>query len=280
MVRSFTLRLIFLVTLTFISGTCLKAQGDLLISPLRVVFEGNKKSQEINLANVGKDTASYVISIVDYRMKEDGNFEQIDTPDAGQNFAGPFIRFFPRKVTLAPNEAQVVKLQLIKTNEITAGEYRSHLYFRSVPDERPLGDSTKKKDTGISIQLTPIFGITIPVIVRSGEYNADASLSDVLFYFSADSIRKPMVHVVFNRTGDMSIYGDLKIEYISPGGKATQVKLVKGVGVYTPIPKRNMNIELESDKGIDYHSGKLHLAYTIQTGGKTEKTIETEIALK
>ena len=77
-----------------------------------------QKFQEINLANVGKDTSIYVVSVIDIRMKDDGSFEQITVPDSGQNFAGKYLRFFPRRVTLAPNEAQVVKIQLIKTNEI------------------------------------------------------------------------------------------------------------------------------------------------------------------
>src|ERR1700733_5980673 len=62
------------------------AQGDLLISPMRVVFEGAKKSQEINLANVGKDTATYEVSVKDIRMNEDGSFTEITEPDSGQNF--------------------------------------------------------------------------------------------------------------------------------------------------------------------------------------------------
>src|ERR1700740_1244635 len=139
--KPFLLKSILLVLGIFaLQASHAMAQGDLLISPLRIVFEGSKKSQEINLANVGKDTASYVISVVDYRMKEDGSFEEIKVADSGQNFAGPYLRFFPRKVSLAPNEAQVVKIQLIRTNEMKPGEYRSHLYFRSVPDERPLGE--------------------------------------------------------------------------------------------------------------------------------------------
>src|ERR1700742_4588008 len=76
------------------AGAKANAQGDLLISPLRVIFEGSKKSQEINLANVGKDTATYVISVQNIKMNEDGSFEQITTPEPGQNFAAPFLRFF------------------------------------------------------------------------------------------------------------------------------------------------------------------------------------------
>ena len=278
---SFPLRLsLFLLGTLIIPGSHIIAQGDLLISPLRIVFEGQKKSQEINLANVGKDTASYVISILDYRMKEDGSFEQITVPDSGQHFAGPYLRFFPRKVTLAPNEAQVVKIQLIKTNQMEPGEYRSHLYFRSVPDEKPLGEKPAKKDTAaISIQLTPIFGITIPAIVRVGENNASVTMSNVFFYTSSDSAKKPMLHISFNRTGNMSVYGDVKIDHITKSGKSTQAKIVKGVGVYTPNPVRNFNIELD-DNGIDYHSGKLHVTYTLQTSDKSVKVVEAEVALK
>lgn len=262
--------------LLFISAQA-TAQGDLLISPLRVTFEGNKKSQEINLANVGKDTATFAVSVVDYRMNGDGSFEQITVPDSGQNFAGPYIRFFPRKVTLAPNEAQVVKLQVVKTAQMANGEYRSHLYFRAVPDEKPLGETPKQDTSGISISLKPIFGITIPVIIRVGENDANVTLSDLSFTLSGDTAKLTMN---LNRTGMMSVYGDLKVDYVSPSGKKTQVKIVKGVGVYTPIPVRRFSMELDADKKADYRKGKLHVTYTLQTSDKSEKKAEAEIELK
>jgi P pilus assembly chaperone PapD len=254
------------------------AQGDLLISPLRIVFEGPKKSQEISLANVGKDTAIYAISVKDYRMKEDGGFEEIDTPDAGQNFAGSFIRIFPRKVVLGPNESQVVKVQLIKTSQMKDGEYRSHLYFRAVPDEKPLGEPAQKKDTtSISIQLKPVFGITIPVIIRVGENTTTVTLSELSLEM-ADN--KPMLSMTFNRNGSMSVYGDVKVEYVSPGGNATEVKIVRGVGVYTPNSKRRLKVELDDNKNFDAHKGKLHIAYKLQTNDKTEKVVEADLELK
>ena len=253
------------------------AQGDLLISPLRVTFEGGKKAQEINLANVGKDTATYAISIVDIRMKEDGSFEQITVPDSGQKFAGPYLRFFPRKVVLAPNEAQVVKIQLIKTTQMEPGEYRSHLYFRAVPEEKPLGYKPKSKDTsGISISLVPIFGITIPVIVRVGENTADVTLSDLSFTMAVDT---PRLSFSFNRLGNMSVYGDVKVDYVSPGGKSIQVKMAKGVGVYTPNTRRRFTLDLDDHK-ISFNKGKLHVTYTLQTNDKSKKQVEAELELK
>lgn len=261
--------------------SCTKAmgQGDLLVSPLRIVFQGSKKSQEVNLANVGKDTASFAVSIINIRMKEDGGFEEIDTPDAGQNFADKYIRFFPRRVTLAPGEAQTVKVQLIKTGEMTTGEYRSHLYFRSIPEEKPLGEPDKPKDTtSISISLVPIFGITTPVIVRVGETSVDITLSDLSLEMVDD--KTPRLSITFNRTGNQSAYGDAVMTYISPNGKETQVKLVKGIGVYTPNTVRHAKFDLDNDKNIDFHKGKIHVTYSMETANKTVKPVEAELELK
>jgi hypothetical protein len=266
--------------LTSIGTTKAMAQGDLLISPLRVIFEGSKKIQEINLANTGNDTASYVITMVNLKMKEDGSFEQVDTPEPGQNFAEKYVRFFPHRVVLAPGEAQVVKAQLVRTNDLAAGEYRSHMYFRSVPSEHLQGDTTAKKDTtAISIKLTPIYGITIPIIVRVGETTSNVTLSDLSLVIDSTT-NVPTLHLTFNRTGNISVYGDLTVDHISPKGKTTQAKLIKGIGVYTPNPARHAKFDMDTDKNIDYHTGTLHVTYTLQTSDKTTKKAEADIQLK
>ena len=54
------------LVLFFISPFETMAQGGLLITPRRLVFDGKKKTEQINLANTGNDTASYVVSYVQY----------------------------------------------------------------------------------------------------------------------------------------------------------------------------------------------------------------------
>jgi len=71
------------------------AQGNLLLMPRRVVFEGAKRYEELNLANTGKDTARYVISLMHIRMKEDGGFEEIAQPDSGEILPIGSFAFFP-----------------------------------------------------------------------------------------------------------------------------------------------------------------------------------------
>ncbi|AWO01431.1 hypothetical protein DLD77_06865 [Chitinophaga alhagiae] len=115
------------------------AQGNLMIMPRRVVFENSKRLHELNLINTGQDTARYAISLKHYRMKDDGSFEEIDTAAHDASFADKYLRFFPRNVVLGPGEAQSVRIQLTQTGRLLPGEYRSHLYFRAVPNEAPLG---------------------------------------------------------------------------------------------------------------------------------------------
>jgi P pilus assembly chaperone PapD len=135
---------VFLIISVLLSATSL-AQGDLLLYPKRIVFEGSKRTQDLNLANSGKDTARYILSVVQIRMKEDGSFETITEPDPGQNFADKYFRIFPRNVVLPPNEAQTVKVQLINTGELQPGEYRSHLYVRAEAEKAPLGKGKCKR---------------------------------------------------------------------------------------------------------------------------------------
>ena len=254
------------------------AQGDLLITPRRIVFEGSKRSMDLNLANTGKDTATYAVSLVQMRMNEDGSFETITEPDPGQRFADRFIRYFPRTVTLGPNEAQVVKIQVIRSNEMTPGEYRSHFYFRSVPEVKPLGEEVTSRDTtSISVRLIPIFGITIPAIIRSGETNASVTLSDLSFEMVNDTL--PKISLVFNRNGNMSVYGDISVDHISTQGKITRVGIANGVAVYTPNAKRRFQFNLNKLPGVDFRTGTLRVIYSSSSDVKPVRLTEAELPL-
>lgn len=260
------------------SNLSLKAQGDLMVFPKRIVFDGNKRSNELNLANIGKDTARYNISFVQYRMNEDGSFTEITVPDEGQNFADNFLRYYPRSVVLAPKESQVVKIQLTKTDQLKPGEYRSHIYFRANPNMNALGEADKTKDTTVSVRLIPIFGITIPAIIRVGDNNTKVSLSALNFVTVNDTISN--LQLAFNRTGNMSVYGDLTVTYISPQGKKTEVGKATGIGVYTPIALRRFQIQLYKINGINYREGRLLASYSSQNDAKPEKYCEAELQLK
>ncbi len=275
LICSFVIFLSFL----FLLPSKISGQGNLLITPRRVVFDGSTRSIDLNLEYTGRDSATYAISLVQIRMTEDGGFETITEPDPGQRFADKFIRFFPRSVTLGPNEAQVVKVQVTRRSQLEEGEYRSHFYFRAEKAPSPLGEEDPAKETNtISVKLTPVFGITIPVIIRIGKPEAIVTLEDLKF--GVDDENNPVLDISFKRSGEKSIYGNLVVEHISPAGVSNRVAIVNGIAVYTPNNLRKFRLKLLKSGEIDYSSGKLKLLYTAPSDLDPETFAEAELILQ
>lgn len=261
-----------LILIISILGFCLPslAQGNLMITPIRVVFEGNKQQEELNLANMGKDTAIYSITFVQKNMNEDGSFVNLTKIDSSQMSAEPYLRIFPRRVTLAPGEAQVISLQFRRKPDMAAGEYRSHLYFRPDKNYTPLGmENTANDPTALSFQITPIFGISIPIIIRTGTVNVSASLSDLKLDNREN--KEQYLKLAINRTGNISLYGDIIIQHVPLQGKPYQIGIAAGVGVYSNINKRFVIVKLNNTSGKPLKDGKLKVQYVGK--GETKKPV-------
>lgn len=248
----------FLLLIFFASNLATFAQGDLMIMPKRLVFDGSQRAQEISLANTGSDSATYAISIVQYKMTEAGNFEEVTEPEEGQRFATEFLRYYPRRVSLGPNEAQTVKVQLTKTGNLEQGEYRSHIYFRAIEKQTALGEENENETEAISINIKTVFGISIPIIIREGTSTTKVQLSDIKIDTEQE---QPSLSLVINREGNMSVYGEIEVEHISNDDIVTEIGRVKGLAVYTPNTKRNFSIRLSNIDKVDLTKGKLNITY-------------------
>ena len=254
------------------------AQGDLLITPTRVVFEGRKQSRSIYLVNVGQEKATYSVSFIENDQTEEGGYTRVDPSAKDKMFATPYLRFYPRTISLEPGESQTIKLQCRRTPEMKDGEYRSHLYFRSEVNYEPLGESEPDTINTISVKLTPVYGISIPVIIRSGAVNANATLSD-LELETQDMETKLNFHL--NRTGNKSLYGNLVAEYVPVKGKPYQIGAINNLAVYTNINKRKVSLMLNLSPETKLNRGKIRLRFTSVNDTKNQEIFaEAEIELK
>ncbi len=237
------------------------AQGNLLVAPIRVVFEGAKQKEDLNLTNIGQDTAVYLISFIHYKMKEDGSFLQIENADTLTTRADKYLRIFPRKVVLPPGESQTIRMQYRKPTDLKDGEYRSHLYFRAEKEVSALGMNTASSDTTkMSVSITPVFGISIPVIIRNGNLDYKMSLSDAKLTTVNDTISNLTFNI--NRTGNRSAYGNLMVEFVPAVGKSFVVGLANGVGVYTDLSARTFSMSIRNRVDQRLKNGKLVIHYS------------------
>ncbi|MEQ8196025.1 MAG: fimbria/pilus periplasmic chaperone [Rhodospirillales bacterium] len=255
--------------------------GDLVVSPTRVVFEGRDRSAQLSLVNKGSGTATFRISFVNMRMSDTGNLFEINKGKPDEKFAEKLIRYAPRQVTLKPGASQAIRLLLRKPGDLKDGEYRSHLMFRAVPKggaasiERPKGE-------GVRVELVPVYGITIPVIVRHGQADVEARLDGLAIKPPAEGKKTPRLSLRIHRKGNASAFGNLTVTY-SKGGKDLVIGQLNRLAVYVPNTSRTAEIELRVPDGVSLKGGKIKVEYKTeknekgQGGGKLLSTAAMDV---
>lgn len=267
MVRLFALLLIWAVSVP-------PAFAQLLLSPTRVVFEGNSRSSQIDVVNTTNQAATYRLTLVNRRMNQQGEFLPVDTPLPGERFVDAMVRFSPRQLTVEPGGSQVIRLSLRKPQGLASGEYRSHLLIERVLDanlassiESAVGNTPSE---GLDIRLTPLVGALIPVIVREGSTVVEMTVSS-MSYTSRSGENPALLSLSLGRTGNRSVYGDLVVTFLAAGAAApVQVARVNGLAVYVPNPDRLLRVALEPPEGIDLRNGRLRATFQLrpEEGGR------------
>ena len=219
-----------------------QAQGDLLVAPTRVILDGSRGT-EVILSNIGSEEATYRIGLELRRMLENGRLEPVERADAnaGEKAALEMIRYAPRRITLPPGQPQAVRIAARPGADLEDGEYRVHMSFKAIP--RPVDVSQNVEPAqGVSVQLIPIYGVTIPIIVRQGRLEAQVALSDPALVQGEDG---PELVVSINRSGEASAFGVLTIT--KPGLDEPVVSL-RGIAVYPELNMREVRIRLTPEQ--------------------------------
>ncbi len=233
-----------------------------MVSPTRIVFEGNERTKQVNLINNGSETGRFRVSFVRRKMTEDGKLVEIDENAPGM-YSDEIVRFSPRQVTLKPGQSQTVRLMLRKKSGMKDGEYRSHMLFQSLPDPASSDINKLSNDNPkeFSVQLIPVIGITIPVIVRQGKLNSTVSLSDFELKQMNTVKGQIILSLKINREGNSSAYGDFRVYFTPQGGKQVVIGEVNGIAVYTPLANRSVDINLQTPPAFNLSNGELYITY-------------------
>ena len=255
--------------ITFLASV--NCSASLLITPSRVVFEDRTRTEQVTLNNKGSETTTYRISFIRQNMTVDGNFEAVEEGQEGL-YSDEIVRYSPRQVVLAPGQTQVVRLMLRKPKSLADGEYRSHMLLQALPKvtSTDISKAVDENSDEISVEITTIVGVSIPVIVRHGKLESELTLTNASFVASPASKKKPYIAVDMNRSGNESTYGDFRVTHVSESGQSTIVGNAKGIAVYSPNQIRKFHIPVDIIDGVDYKKGRFHITYV--ESGKDEST--------
>lgn len=243
-----------LATAMTMTTTPAQAAGDLLVAPTRVVLDGNRGT-EVILNNIGAETATYRISLELRRMTADGRLEEVSEEQANalEQAAKAMIRYAPRRVTLPPNQPQAIRLGVRAPEGLADGEYRVHLLFRAIPEARSVTDQTVPEG-GFTIALTPIYGVTIPIIVRYGNLQATAAIANGRMEKDAEG---QSFAFDLSRSGNRSTYGEIRI---TKAGVSEPVMVARGIAVYPEVTKRTVSLPVPPEIAAQL-KGPITVAY-------------------
>jgi P pilus assembly chaperone PapD len=218
------------------------AQGDLLVAPTRVVLNGGGTA-EVVLSNIGSQAATYRIGVELRRMEPDGDFADVSEAEANatEKAALEMLRYAPKRITLLPGQPQSIRLSARPAPELPDGEYRVHMSFRAVPPALSPEAAQEQAASGqLSIRLTPIYGITIPVFIRKGRLEAAATIANPRL------LRTPtntFLELDMRRTGQRSVFGEI----LGKRG-SEQVFQIKGIAIYPEVAARSVRIPLTPEQ--------------------------------
>jgi hypothetical protein len=249
----------------------LAAQGDLLIAPTRLVLDG-RRGGEVILSNIGGEEATYRVTLELRRMTPEGELEPVEESAASvtERAALEMIRYAPRRVILPPGEPQAIRISARPGAELPDGEYRVHMSFAALPKVRPVAPADAAPAQGISINIVPVYGITMPIIVRKGELEVTGALANPKLEETGEGT---VFAVDIARAGEASLYGDLLV-YARGAGEPAFV--ARGIGVYPEIDSRHAAFVVAPEQAAAMRGPvRVELREPVQIGGALIAAVDT-----
>lgn len=247
----------------FISSILLAPIGALAnisISPFFIELDAASRNRtgQVRFTNTSDKTQTYNIKIVNFKQESDGSYTALASPIIGNPFAEPYLEWSPHQVTLAPHQSQVVRIQRRPMATASDAEYVSHLLIQE-QEMSPVADAPQQKN-GINIQLTALYGVSIPIMIENGELSAGANIESTQII---DRGGKLVARVRVKRSGTRSFYGTLVVK-----DKSHEYGRVEKFRIFMTTPNRVIDIPLMAypPRGTD----------VILIDEKTNETLETK----
>ena len=205
-----------------------------------------------------------------------------DDRDTGELYADQIIRYSPRRAVIPPGGSQTVRLLVRRPRGDMPqnAEYRAHLSVRSIPDVPRLEELQESEpaplgDDEISVRAVATVETLVPIIVRFGRLEAEAEIRDLSVALGP----APEAHLALVRSGARSLYGELAVRHVALDGETTDLGMIRGLAVYTPITGREIDCSLEIPAGVDLTSGTLVAEFHETPDGGGDQTASAAIPL-
>jgi len=261
-----------IISFSYVPSSLAQETKGIVVSPKRVVMAGKERIVEVLLANRGNTEQKFRISVVNREMLENGQLQEATEPAENEFFAKGVVHYSPRQVILGPKEAQKVRIMSRLKSDAPDGEYRSHLLVQEIPAAAPAVNVGDQASGALGVNVTAVFGVTIPLILRKGELSADASLSSPQI-INVDGEKHLQISV--NRTGNKSILGTATVY-----DGVQKIGLLKNVAVYMSNPSRVISIQLDAERAKNLSGKTLRVTFGAEEDNEDAPNAELDFVAR
>jgi len=190
-----------IISMVFISLMTVPAfPANFSITPTSVDLSAGVKSSALTVINSGDEKLNCQIDLKEWSQDGEGKDVYTDTKD---------VVFFPKIMTVEPNEQRAIRIGLKGPQDVKEKTYR--LFVEEIPSQKK--GSENKEHGKISAGLTIAFRYAVPIFVKPAKQQESAVVENVDMAFSEAS-------AVIKNTGNIHI----KMLSIAFRGKASDGK--------------------------------------------------------
>jgi len=230
------LRFLWLTGLFLLS---MHSRASLQVFPTKIKLSTRTKVATVTIRNKSTFKTTYKLSAVYYKQSFDGQMMKVEDPGASGHSIIEFLRFSPRRITLAPNDEQVVRFMVRKTASLSTGDYRAHIRFEPIKKEDESGSG---RDNLVMMKIDARIAINVPIIYTHGNVDGKIDLKNFSISKNKDG---NYFNVVMKKEGAIFPFGTFKVFRVGHK-KEEMVAIVNGVSSY--IPERRFTFKMEDFK--------------------------------
>jgi|GEM_PF-6519506 len=234
-----------------------------LVNPKKVILTDSQPYGSVKFFNTSDTKFEFRISMVNMTVNDDGSYNMVqDNAEKLDYFADDMLIFSPRSIILEPRESQLIRMQFRSPNDISDGEYRSHLsirQIRAITEDKVSDENGDSVSTSVSIM--PLFGVTIPVIIRKGDTYAKVQITEVSITIPTVDKKKNLLTFNAIREGNQSISGSVLISKRPHSFRQEDiVAQIHNVNVLYPSKLRTVVVNIP-DSVLENFKGLVYISY-------------------
>jgi len=100
---------------------------------------------------------------------------------------------------------------------------------------------TRDVGGGVQIQLIPVYGVTIPIIIRKGKLEAQAALANPRIENNEDGVA---LKLDLSRNGTRSVFGEIRV---TKPGFSEPVMIARGIAIYPELDSRTVTLPINEE---------------------------------